>query len=60
MNDKDWQSQDNYREADCCGYCKYARQWRKEISLIECILHGDKVDFSNVCNSFERKEDEVE
>lgn len=60
MNDNNWQFQDNYREADCCGCCKYARQWRMELSLVECRLHGDEVEFLNVCDSFERKEDEVE
>lgn len=54
MNDKDWKKQDDYRDSDCCGHCKYGRQWNRAISTTECLLHGSEVDYDKLCNSFER------
>lgn len=54
MNNKDWQSQDDYREADCCENCKHARVW--SANIIICKLHGADVADTMICNSFEREE----
>lgn len=58
MNNKDWQTQDDYREADCCENCKHGRVW--SANVITCKLHGADVADVMICNSFKRKEGEVE
>lgn len=54
MNNKDWQAQDDFREADCCENCKHGRAWAA--NCIACTLHGGQVTNTMICNSFEKTE----
>ncbi len=55
MNNKDWQSQEDYHQVDTCFNCKYSCELEDIGTRIYCERHNQNVRLYMVCNSFEKK-----